>query len=218
MCIFVPTAACLFILDSLESIMLAQWAQCYADYKMWYHSISMHTGMYGHQSWWNVGIFSLPAEVTGFLEYELHIEGIVLYFWSSILCIKIWIVIYYRGRKFAHKAVVLLPLESDAAFTSLNDHSARKSAVLVVVRCYKATGDREHILWRYWPPEGCITKWYDKPTGDGCLCKKCGLGEQWNSDVVSCTLSKHFDIRSENTRFEMLIIHTTGQTHHSHSR
>jgi hypothetical protein len=48
----------------------------------------MHTGMYDHQSWWNVGIFSLPAEVMGFLEYELHIEGIVLYFRSSSICIK----------------------------------------------------------------------------------------------------------------------------------
>jgi len=27
----------------------------------------MHTGMYGHHSWWNGGIFSLPAEVTVFL-------------------------------------------------------------------------------------------------------------------------------------------------------
>jgi len=107
--------------------------------------------------------------------------------------------------KFSQKAVVLLPLESDAAFNSLNGHSARWSAVLVVVWCYKVTGHREHVLWRYWPPEGCITKWYDKPTGDHCLYKKCGLGEQWNSDIaVSCTLAKQSDMRSENTRFKTL--------------
>ena len=173
--------------------------------------------MYGHHSWWNVGILSSPAEVIGFLEYELCIEGIVLYSLSSLICIKSWI-IYYRGCKFPQKAVVLLLLESGAAFTSLNGLSARKSAVLVLVWYYKATGDREHVLWRYWPPEGCIVKWYDKPASDGCLCKKCGLGEQWDSDIaISCALAKHFDIQSENTRFKVLIIHTTGQIRHSHS-
>jgi len=40
----------------------------------------MHTGMYGHQRFWNVSVFSSPAEVTGFLENELHIEGIARYF------------------------------------------------------------------------------------------------------------------------------------------
>jgi hypothetical protein len=41
--------------------------------------------------------------------------------------------IYYRGLKFPHRAVVLLELESDGACTCLNGHSARKSAVLVLV-------------------------------------------------------------------------------------
>jgi hypothetical protein len=40
----------------------------------------MHTGVYGHLRFWNGRIFSSPAEVTGFLEYELHTEGNVLYF------------------------------------------------------------------------------------------------------------------------------------------
>jgi hypothetical protein len=40
----------------------------------------MHTGMYGHQRFWNMGIFSSPAKLTGFLDYELHIEGILLCF------------------------------------------------------------------------------------------------------------------------------------------
>jgi hypothetical protein len=41
-------------------------------------------------------------------------------------------VICFRGVKFPHKAMVLL-LESDAACTSLNGHSARKIAELVLV-------------------------------------------------------------------------------------
>jgi hypothetical protein len=89
--------------------------------------------------------------------------------------------------------------------TSLNGHSAWKSAVLVLVRCCKSMGDREHSLWRYWPPEGCNEKWYDKPTGYGFLSKKCWLGEQWSSDIaVSCNLAKHSNIQSENARFETL--------------
>jgi hypothetical protein len=51
----------------------------------------------------------------------------------SLRCIKIRIVICYRGFSFSQKAMVLLVLESDAACTSLNGHSARKSAVLVLV-------------------------------------------------------------------------------------
>jgi hypothetical protein len=51
----------------------------------------------------------------------------------------------------------------------------------------------------------CIKQWYNKPTGDGCLSKKWWLGEQWNSDIsVSCVLSKHSDVQSENTRFKTL--------------
>jgi len=95
--------------------------------------------------------------------YQLYVEGIVLYYWSSLRCIKIWIVIYYRGLKFPHRAAVLLVLESDGACTGLNGHCARKSIVLVLVCCYKARGDREQDLWRYWLPEGCIKKWYDQP-------------------------------------------------------
>ena len=34
--------------------------------------------------------------------------------------------IYYRGLKFPHRAVVLLVLESDGACTGLNGHCARK--------------------------------------------------------------------------------------------
>jgi len=55
-------------------------------------------------------------------------------------------VIYYRGLKFPHTAVVLLVLESYGACTSLSGHPARKSAVLVLICCYKARGDREQDL------------------------------------------------------------------------
>jgi hypothetical protein len=47
---------------------------------------------------------------------------------------------------------------------------------LVVVWRYKARGDREHDLWRYWPPEGCIKQGYDKPARCVYPSKKCALG------------------------------------------
>ena len=81
----------------------------------------------------------------------------------------------------------------------------KKSAVLVLVWCYKARGDREQELWGYWLPEGCIKQWCDKPSGYGCLSKKCEQGEQWSSALaVSYTLAKLSDIQHENTRLETL--------------
>jgi len=62
--------------------------------------------------------------------------------------------------------MVLLTLDSDAACTSLNGRSGRKSAVLVLVWCYKATGDREQDFWRYWLPQqevwagGAMKQWH----------------------------------------------------------
>ena len=82
--------------------------------------------------------------------------------------------IYYRGLKFPHRAVVLLVLENDGACTSLNGHSPRKTKVLVLVRCNK---DREQDLYWYRLPEGCIKQWCEKPSGYGCLSKKCEQGE-----------------------------------------
>ena len=67
------------------------------------------------------------------------------------------------GFKFPQREIVLLALESDIWCTSWRGHSARKSALLVVVWCYKTRGDREHDLGRYWWPEGCIKQRYDKP-------------------------------------------------------
>ena len=139
------------------------------------------------------------------MDCELHIKVTILYDWYSLRCNKICIVICYRGLKFPQKALVFLLLDGDAACTSLNGHSAWKCSVLVLVWCCKSTGDKEQCLWRYWPPEGCNKKWYDKPTHYGCFSKKCWLGEQWSSDIsVFWNVSKQSNIQSENTRFETL--------------
>ena len=53
---------------------------------------------------------------------------------------------YYRGNIFPHRAVVLLPLKGDGVCNGLNGHCARETAVLVLVLCYKARGDREEDL------------------------------------------------------------------------
>jgi len=96
MCLVMPAAALLLILDTLGAIIISQWAQWIPVYKIWNHSISKHTGRYQHQSFCNWGLLSSPAEISGFLEYQLHVKEIVLYFSSSLRCIKIWIAICYR--------------------------------------------------------------------------------------------------------------------------
>ena len=60
---------------------------------------------------------------------RLELGAVFLYFWSSLRRIKIRIVVYYRGHKFPHRAVVLLLLESDSACAGLNGHSAVKTKV-----------------------------------------------------------------------------------------
>ena len=140
---------------------------------MWYHSISLHTGMSQHQSFWRGGgIFSSAAEKQELFKCELHIKGTVLYVWSCRRCIKNWIVVCYRGSKYPQKTAFILLLESDVAGTSLSGHL---SAVLFLMWCCKSTGDREQHLWSYWSPEGCIKKWYGKTKCYSCLYKKCGL-------------------------------------------
>jgi len=202
-----------------EAIIIAQWTQWSPDYKMWNHSISICTGRYQQQSFWIYGLLSSLAEVSGLLKYQLHIKGIVLYYWGSLRSVKSWIVIYYRGLKLPHTAVVLLVLESDGACTSLNRHCARKSAVLVLVWCYKATCDREQDLWRYWLPAGYNKQWCDRASGCGCSSNKCLKVEQWSSDLaVSCTLAKHCDIQSENARFETLSLSPLTTIHIDRSR
>ena len=70
--------------------------------------------------------------------YCIVLNCVVLYYWSSLRCIKNWIMINCRGLKFPHRAAVLLVLERDGACTGLNGLSARRSAVLVLVWCYIA--------------------------------------------------------------------------------
>jgi len=81
----------------------------------------------------------------------------------------------------------------------------KKIALLVLVCCYKTRGDREQDLWRYRLPEGCIKQGCDKPSGCGCLSKKCEQVEQWSRNkAVSCTLAKLSNIQSENSVLETL--------------
>jgi hypothetical protein len=149
MSLVVPATVCLLILVYLGAIIIAQCTQWSPDCKIWNHSTILHNWRYWQQSFWNWGLYCASAEVWVFMVYQLHIKGLVLYYWNSLRCIINWIVINYRGLKFPHTAVLLV-LESDGACTGLNGHCARKSAVLVLVCCYKARGDREQDLWRYW--------------------------------------------------------------------
>ena len=144
---------------------------------MWDHSITMQTGRYRKQSFWNWGLFSSSAEVSGFLKYEFHIKGTVLCFCTSIRCIKCWIVIYCRGLKFPQKAMVLLLLEH-LLHVPVWMVTAWKRAVFILEWCFRGRGDSVQDLGMYWLPEGCITMWHDKPTGCDGLIKKCCLGEQ----------------------------------------
>jgi len=73
-------------------------------------------------------------------------------------------------------------LEGGTSCTSLSGHSARRSAMLGVVWCYKARGDEEHYLWKYWPPEVCIKQWYDKP--EGMVVSARGVS-WWSNEAVS---------------------------------
>ena len=171
-----------------KPLIVAQCVQWSPDCEMWNHIINMHIWRCWHQSFWNWGLLPSSAEVSGFFKFELHSKGTVLCFWSSLRCIKILISIYCRGFKFPYRAVFLLPLDS--------------------IILYKATGDSEQDLQRYWPPECCIYQWSDKPTGYGCLYKKCGLWQQQRSDItVSRTLAKHSNIKSDNTRLRLHYSH-----------
>jgi hypothetical protein len=127
MSIVLPATACLLILCPLGAIIIAQWTRWSPDCKIWNHSTSMHNWRSQQQSIWNWGLYSSPAEVSGFLVYQFHIKGIVLYYQRSLRCIKSWIVIYYSGLKFPHGTVVLLVLESDGACTILNGHCLTKN-------------------------------------------------------------------------------------------
>jgi hypothetical protein len=61
-----------------------------------------------------------------FFKYELHVKGTVLYLWGFVRCIKCSNVVYYMRFKYPHRAMVVLPLESDGACTGLDGRSAGK--------------------------------------------------------------------------------------------
>ena len=111
--------------------------------------------------------------------------------------------------------MVLLVLESDGACTSLNGHSERNCAVLVLIWCYKARGDGEQDLWRY----SCIKQWCDKPSCYDCLSKKCEQGEQWSSDLC-CILYLVWALWHTEWKHKIqnVLIITTDHNPHCHSR
>jgi len=108
-------------------------------------------------------------------------------------------VICYRGLKFPQRAVVFLPLETDAACSNLIAHFARKRAVLLEAQLIgnkvcEGTDFMKAALRSGMTSLQVLVAY-----------KKCGLGEQWSSDTaVSRAFNKHPDIHSENTRFKTL--------------
>jgi len=167
----------------MEAIIIAQWTQLRSDYKMWNHSISMRTGRYWHQSFWNYGLFSSPAEVPGFFQHQVHVKEIVCIPEAplDVLKFELWFVI---ANLLPQKAMILLALENDDAYTSLIGHSATKSALLVLLWCHKATGDREQDVWRYWLPECCFKQCCDKLRLMVASTRSVGWGS--NETVTSC--------------------------------
>jgi len=147
-----------------------------------------------------LGVFSSTAEISDFLQYQLQVEGIVLYFWSSLdlLKVELWFVI--GEFKFPQRVVVLV-LESDAAYNQVKWLLCKKKYSVCLVWCYKTRGNREQDVRSL---KAALS------SGMTILqvmfaCKKYEQGEQWCSDIaVSHTLAKPFDIQSENTRIETL--------------
>ena len=118
-------AGCLLILGSLEAIIIAQWAQWSAHYRMWNHSISMLVEGTDTRAF---GIWGYCAHLLKYQEIwskKLHIKETVLCLWNSLSCIKIWIVIFYRRLKFPKQAVVILPLEMYPGSTKVWHKSCR---------------------------------------------------------------------------------------------
>ena len=150
--------------------------------------------------------------------YCTELYWIVLYYWSSLRCIKNWVMINCRGLKYPHRAAVLLVLERDSACTGLNGRSARKISVLVLVWCYIAIGEREQDLQRHKPPESCIKKPYDKPSGYGCLSKNVSRG---SNEAVTLLYHvphlKHSGIQWKHKLRNFMII-TTDHNPHCPSR
>ena len=175
MSLVITAASSLLILRSVEAILIAQWAQWSAKCEITVPvcivegACTRTSGIRGYctdllkcQDFWSVNC--ILKELYCVSEAPL-----------DVLKVDLWFNV--GDFKFPWRAVVLLVLECDGACTGLNVHSARKSAVLVLVCCYKARSDREQELWGYWLPKGCIKQWCDEPSGYGCLSKKCEQGE-----------------------------------------
>ena len=75
MCLVITVAACLLILLSFETVIIAQWAKRSPDYKMLSNIICMHTVKNQHQSFLNWGLFFSSTEVSGFLQDQFHVKG-----------------------------------------------------------------------------------------------------------------------------------------------
>jgi hypothetical protein len=98
--------------------------------------------------------------------------------------------------------MVLLVLESDVVCTCLNGLYTKKVQYFLKYDATKPEVIENGICKSYWLPERYIKRWYDTPAGESCLCKNCGLGEEWRSDIaVSRTLSKCPYVQYANTRF-----------------
>ena len=165
-----------------------------------------------------LGVFSLTAEISGFLRYQLQVEGIVLYFWSSLdlLKVELWFVI--GEFKFPQRTMVLLALESDAAYNQVKWLLCKKKYSVCLVWCYKTRGNREQDLRSYWQPEGCLKQWYDKTTGDVCLQEVWAGGAmmQWHCCILYLgQVLQRTEWKHENRN---IMMHTTDHTIHSHSR
>jgi hypothetical protein len=107
MCLVVPEAACLLILCSLAAIIIAHWAEWNPYYKMWDHTISMRTGRYQYQSFWNHGLKYQDFWIISSTLKELYCISEAL---LDVLLFEVWFVI---ENLFPQKAIVLLVLESD---------------------------------------------------------------------------------------------------------
>jgi hypothetical protein len=57
----IPAAPCLLISGSLGAVIIAQWEEWSPNYKMWNHTISIHTGRYWHPNCCNEGYIFLTC-------------------------------------------------------------------------------------------------------------------------------------------------------------
>jgi hypothetical protein len=73
-------AAGLLTLSLMGFIKTPQQAQSDRHYTLSDHTVSVRIARNQHHSYSTYGVFSSPVEVSGFLEYQLHVKWIVPYF------------------------------------------------------------------------------------------------------------------------------------------